>query len=271
MPHLSVNGIHLYYEEHGGGVPVLGIHGTPSSALLWKDAAAELAKISRCIIYDRRGFYRTERPGHFDTMDLADHVNDAVALLEALHAVPAVVIGRSTGGEIALDLAHRFPEMVKALVLLEPAVFWLDPESLAWARDLREAVLKAAAADPSSAAEAVIRVAIGDEGWASLSDNLRDMFIGTSPAVLAEIKGEGLDLSEKQPELGTAELALIRQPTLLVSAEDSPKILRVVNSRLAEALPNAETALVAGGHLINPAHPVVLEFVSRYTDGHDSA
>ena len=64
-------------------------------------------------------------------MDLSDHVADAAALLDALSAAPAVVIGRSTGGEIALDLAHRFPGTVKALVLLEPAVFTVDPEAAA--------------------------------------------------------------------------------------------------------------------------------------------
>jgi hypothetical protein len=50
---------------------------------------------------------------------------------------------------------------------------------------------------------------------------------------------------------------------LLVSSQDSPEALRRVNDRLADALPHAEKILVAGGHLINPAHPVVLDFISR--------
>jgi pimeloyl-ACP methyl ester carboxylesterase len=267
MPRLSVNGIDLYYEERGEGLPVLGIHGTPSSALLWADAAAELAKIGRCIIYDRRGFYRSGRPEPFDAVDLADHVDDAAALLEILHAAPAVVIGRSTGGEIALYLAHRFPELVKALVLVEPAIFWLDPEALAWAMRLRASVLDAAARDPSSAAESVMREALGNEVWESLPESHRDMFAGTSPAVLAEIRGEGLDLSDKQPELDADELAQLRHPTLIVSAQDSPAAVRLVSARLAEALPHSESVRVTGGHLINPAHPDVLEFVGRFAAG----
>ena len=63
MPRVSVNGVELYYEERGAGLPVLGIHGTPSSAVLWEEPAAELAGICRCITYDRRGFHRSERPG----------------------------------------------------------------------------------------------------------------------------------------------------------------------------------------------------------------
>jgi pimeloyl-ACP methyl ester carboxylesterase len=267
MPRVSVNGLDLYYEEHGEGVPVLGIHGTPSSALLWENAAVELAAICRCIVYDRRGFYRSGRPEPFDTVDLAEHVDDAAALLEILHAAPAVVIGRSTGGEIALYLAHRFPELVQALVLLEPAVFWIDPKALAWAMELRKSVLDAAARNPWLAAETVIRAALGSHAWDALPASFRDMFTATSPAVLAEIRGEGLDLSEKQAELGAEELGQLRQPTLLVSAEDSPEVLRLVNSRLAAALPHSESVLVSGGHLINPAHPAVLEFVRRCAAG----
>ena len=269
MPRLSVNGIDLYYEEHGEGVPVLGIHGTPSSALLWEDAAVELGRVGRCIIYDRRGLYRSGRPEPFDAVGLTEHVDDAAALLEILHAAPAVVIGRSTGGEIALYLAHRFPELVQALVLLEPAVFWMDPKALAWATELRKSVLHAAAKDPWRAAESVARAALGDQGWEALPATFRDMFAATSPAVLAEIRGEGLDLSEKQAELGAKELGQLRQPALLVSAEDSPEVLRLVNSRLAEALPHSQSVLVSGGHLINPAHPAVLEFVRRFAAARD--
>ena len=265
MPRMSVNGVELYYEKHGEGLPVLGIHGTPSSAVRWEEPAAELARICRCIIYDRRGFHRSERPEPFTAVDLADQVDDAAALLDALSATPAVVVGRSTGGEIALALAHRHPEKVTAQVLLEPAVFWLDAEAQAWADQLRDRVLEVAATDPRSAAAAVIRQVMGDQVWEGLPSELRDMFEDTSPAVLAEIRGDGLDLSENPPALGPSELVTVRQPTLLVSAADSPGVLRRVNARLAELLPAAESVLVPGGHLINPAHPAVLEFLGRFT------
>ena len=45
-----------------------------------------LGSRSRCILYDRRGFYRSERPEPFEAVNLADHVEDAAALLEALSA-----------------------------------------------------------------------------------------------------------------------------------------------------------------------------------------
>jgi pimeloyl-ACP methyl ester carboxylesterase len=263
MPKIMVNGAGIYYEASGEGEPILGIHGTPSSAVLWQDAARELSSLGRCITYDRRGFHRSRQIRPAETLDLADHVNDAAALLDALAATPAIVIGRSTGGQIALELARCHPDKVKALVLLEPAVFTVDAEAAAWAARLRHQVLQASSTDPSSASEVVIRAALADEGWESLPDELKELFTDASPAVLAEIRGQGLDLSA-QPLTPTGEdLASIHHPALIVSSEDSPEILRRVNQRLCTAMPHTETVLVPGGHLINPAHPSVLEFTRR--------
>ena len=117
-PEIRVNGVSLYYEEHGAGEPILCIHGTGSSAALWVDAAAELAAHGRTIVYDRRGFSRSERPEPYVT-NVHQHADDAAALIDALAAAPAIVIGRSYGGEIAVDLALRYPDRVRALALLE--------------------------------------------------------------------------------------------------------------------------------------------------------
>ena len=52
-------------------------------------------------------------------MSVAEHADDAAALLDGLGATPALVIARSYGGEVATDLALRYPDRVRALVLLE--------------------------------------------------------------------------------------------------------------------------------------------------------
>jgi esterase len=258
MSTTRVNGIGLYYEEQGEGDAILCIHGTSSSALVWTDAVNEISKIGRCIAYDRRGCFRSERPEPYETTDVSDHADDAAALLDALSATPAVVIGRSYGGEIAVDLARRYPARVTALVLLEPAMLSLDPEAMGWAQAHIDKVLEAGARDVSSVAEAHLRPVVGDEGWESFPTQLKAMFIGNGPAILAELRGRRLDLTAQ-------ELTGINQPTLIVSAKDSPEAFGRVDHVLAEALPNSETALVEGGHLISPANPAVLQFVYRFT------
>lgn len=260
MPTLDAAGVDLYYEVYGDGPSILGIHGTPSSALLWVDAARELATRGSCVIYDRRGFGRSDAPS---AMGLHENVDDAVALLTALGAAPAAVIGRSTGGLIALALAHLHPESVRALVLLEAAFFSVDQGAAAWARALRETVLEAAQSEPEAASEAVIRAALGDDTWSGLPEELRELFTAASPAVVAEMHASGLDLSDDPLALSAQELSSIACPTLLVSSEEGPEACRLVNDRLQQALPHAETVMVSGGHLVHPAHPLVLEFLDR--------
>lgn len=166
------------------------------------------------------------------------------------------MIGRSYGGEIALDLARRFPDRVKALALLEPAMLTLDPEGEDWLDSLRQRAMQAGAIDVSSVAKVFLQDVVGDEVWESFPKELKDMFIGNGPAILAELRGRSLELSAQ-------ELAEIDQPTLMVSAKDSPETFRRVDDIVAEALPNCAKVLVDGGHFINPANPAVLDFVDH--------
>lgn len=256
MPRVTANGVELFYEENGEGEPILCVHGTSSSALTWQDAVKELAKHGRAIVYDRRGCFRSERPEPYETTDVSEHAEDAAALLDALSATPAVVMGRSYGGEIALDLAYRFPDKVKALALLEPATLGLDPETRAWGEAWVRKIVQAGENDPTSVAEVLLRDAVGDDVWESFPEELKDMFVGNGPAILAELRGQWLDLTDD-------ELAEIDQPALLVSAEDSLEVFRSADDHLAAALPNVERVFVGGGHLIDPTHPAVLGFVDR--------
>src|SRR2546428_11340802 len=105
MPEVHVNGVRLYYEEHGQGDPMLCIHGTSSSAMVWRPAAInELSGLGRVIVYDRRGCTRSERPNPYET-SVVPHAEDAAALLLALDAVPAPVVGRGYGGGAARERA----------------------------------------------------------------------------------------------------------------------------------------------------------------------
>ena len=60
---IEVNGISLYVEEHGAGVPVLLMHGWPDSARLWRNQVPVLVSNGfRVITPDMRGFGRSGRP-----------------------------------------------------------------------------------------------------------------------------------------------------------------------------------------------------------------
>ena len=258
VPELRVNGVSLYYEEHGAGEPILCIHGTGSSSVLWSDAADELGTRGRTIVYDRRGFSRSERPEPL-VMDVHKHTDDAAALIDALGAGPAIVIGRSQGGEIAIDLALRYPDRVRALALLEGGGLSLSEALTRWLADLDEQIFAAAEADMSTVGETMLS-AVGKAGWEDLPEPVKQIFTANGPAIVAEHRGGLLDVSAEQ--LGT-----IVQPTLLVAGKGSPPAFKEVTNLVAAAMPSARVEWVEGGHVINPAHPAVLAFVDEVLGG----
>ena len=250
MPYASVNGVQMYYEERGSGTPILGLHGAGSSAVFWEDAAEPLSELGRMIIYDRRGSNRTERPDPYDVTSVQEHADDAVALLRELGAEPAVLIGRSYGGTVALDAAIRHPSSVMGIALLEAGPMGLSPEYDTWFATVHA---KAEAVQPRAVGEAVLREVFG--AWDELPAVWRDVFTVNGPALLAELRG-----GERTDNDRLTELAV---PALVVTAEASPEPIRRGSEALDRALPGARSVHVAGGHAIDPAGPDVLAFVAE--------
>jgi len=256
---IRVNGVRLYYEEHGAGDAILCIHGSASSAMVWTAAADELSQLGRVVLYDRCGATRSERPESYDASVTA-HANDAAVLLEKLNAAPAVVIGRSYGGEIATALALEYPDRVRALVLLDGAPPALDTEAQAWTEELCAAAEEAASRDMSSVTELLFDRVAGEGALASFPEPLREMFVHNAPAILAEVRPPYYAPTD-------ADLARLEAPVLLVvPAEPLPGMTRATE-RLATALPNARTVVVPGGHLVDPTAPAVTEFVAEVLRG----
>ena len=73
MPTEKLNGIDIYYEEHGSGPTIIMTHGLGDSAALWAPLAEELADSYRLIGWDMRGHYRSAAPE-----GLAEYTQDIV-------------------------------------------------------------------------------------------------------------------------------------------------------------------------------------------------
>jgi len=261
MPQVQLPGIRLYYEETGTGAPILLCHGTSSDAGNWGAAIDVLGRFGRVIAYDRRGCSRSERPVPYDRTTPTEHADDAAALLDALDATPALVIGRSYGGDTMLNLALRYPRHVRGLVLLEGGDVYVSeaiPELGTFLDEVTDDIRTAVAADgPPAAAEALLRTVLGDDGYAGLPVDKRIRFQANGPAIVAEIEGYRDDLFD------LSRLRDVSCPTLVIAAKASPEPFREGMMMLSTLLPNARLELVEGGHLITPSEPVVLDFIQE--------
>src|SRR5215471_18195876 len=118
MGFIKARGCSFYYEEQGDGPPILLIPPSGSTASTWGALPGDLTGVGRVILYDRRGYSRS---GGEVVRSAAEHALDAAAVLDALQAKPAVAVGTSAGATIALELAVRRQDMVRAVVVHEAA------------------------------------------------------------------------------------------------------------------------------------------------------
>jgi pimeloyl-ACP methyl ester carboxylesterase len=158
-----------------------------------------------------------------------------------------------------MDLALRYPHDVRALVLLEGDLPALSGEQARWIAEIEDAVLAANGRDPDSVAETLLRAVAGDT-WDALPEPVREMFTANGPAIVAELRGG-------YPEVTWDDLAAIACPTLLLTGADSPAWFADLCERVARAMPSAKAEVVEGGHLVDPAHPLVLAFVDDVLGG----
>ena len=121
MTDLRTDLVVRHHGTPGAEVPMLFLHGLTDSGEGWPEAVAHWQDRYAIVAVDQRGHGGSPR---FTAEQLAAHpgdvmVDDAIALLEQLDR--AVVVGHSLGGAVALVAAVRRPELVRALVLEDPA------------------------------------------------------------------------------------------------------------------------------------------------------
>lgn len=117
MPYSVANGIKIYYEVAGEGLPFVLVHANPFDHNLWMYQVAHFSSYFKVIAVDIRGYGRSDKPASpFSLSDMADDVL-GVMRNERI-ANEAVLGGASVGSGIALLLALDHPELFKALILV---------------------------------------------------------------------------------------------------------------------------------------------------------
>jgi pimeloyl-ACP methyl ester carboxylesterase len=243
----------IWSEESGpDGAPlVVLIHGT-------MDRSAGLLKLSRrldgeyrVLRYDRRGYGRSTP--HAGPFGIADQVADVEALVDRRRAV---VFGHSYGGNVALALAARRPDLVRAVGVYETPLSWLDwwPATTAGADALAQD-------DPADAAERFMVRLIGAERWQRLPPGTRRARRVEGAAMVGELA----DLQSHAPWDPVA----ITAPAVAVHGTLGAAHHGASTAYLGGVLPNCEVVEIDGAKHFGPnTHPdavaaVVVDLISR--------
>lgn len=123
MPYANVNGLSLYYEEHGsGGTPLVLLHGGIAAGEMFAPVLPELAAHRRVITVDLEAHGHTAdigRPLRYESM-----ADDTAALIRQLGLDSADLMGYSLGGGVAYRTAIQHPDVLRRLVVVSQPGRW---------------------------------------------------------------------------------------------------------------------------------------------------
>lgn len=106
-----------YYEQGGGGRPIILLHGLAGNHTRWTPAADLLGQSMRVIGYDLRGHGLSQKSDDL-AYDFDTHADDLAGMMDKFGLDSAIIAGHSMGGMIAQRFAAKYPQRVDGLVLV---------------------------------------------------------------------------------------------------------------------------------------------------------
>jgi pimeloyl-ACP methyl ester carboxylesterase len=271
MPSIDVGSASLFYEEAGVGDPVVFVHGIPTDYRAWSAQAGPLSKRFRTISLSRRYATPNTREGDLKDSTVGNNAADLKGLIEKLGIAPVHLVGHSYGGFIAAYLAADHPDLVRSLVLVEPAVSTLlvanqkssaqvfslllkSPSVALSARKFQSGSLNPSlkALDAGDAQKAVELNVDGVQDWkgaySKMPEDARKMMLDNARTI-AELRTEF-------PRFTAEEAGKISCKTMVMNGQASVLWLRRIGELVQDAVPKSRRALVPGTrhfpHMENP-------------------
>ncbi len=259
MAEIIINGVKLYYEVHGEGVPVVFTHGFAGTTWMWHQQAPVLSKKYKFIVWDMRGHGQSQSPPSASQYSVDIVVDDLYQFLRSLNVERAVVGGLSMGGYLSLRFYMSHPEMVMALVLMDTGPGYRNTERMAeWNEDVERRAklldqnIEAFADDPST---------ISLDTYTP-----RHLMLKQNPVGLAHMARRVMAQHDTKviPMLGD-----IKVPALVLVGERDMPFLKS-SEYMAKAIPDAEYVVIPNaGHAPNldnaeAFNKAVLDFLGKH-------
>lgn len=263
----------VHFTQQGEGAPVVLIHGLAASVFDWVDLTPALVAAGYTV-------YALDLLGHGKSIKPADlrqyHIDRVFehfdAWMQSLSLETAVtLVGHSLGGYLAVEYALRFPEKVRALVLVDP-FYSLEqlPPLLRW--HYKRPFINLG------------MIVYAPEWLIRLSIELTGLFIRNgyiAPQSKAARAQTAQDYKRSSPGIYniltttrdlTPILSKITVPTLVVWGAHDQSLAPKSFPTLAAAMPHAQTAVIDSGHVPHQSHAqkfnrLVLAFLERVDGG----
>jgi pimeloyl-ACP methyl ester carboxylesterase len=258
MPYATADdGVKLYYEETGLGVPVVFVHEFAGDLRSWEPQLRHFGQLYRAVAYNARGYPPSDVPEDAAAYSQDRAADDIAAVLDGLGIDKAHVVGLSMGAFATLHFGFRHPARARSLTVAGCG-YGAEPGKREVFRAEAAAIAKAIRAEGMTAvaeryARGPTRVQFENKDPRGFSEFKR---------MLAEHDATGavntlLGVQRDRPSLWdlTDKMKALRAPTLLLTGdEDWPCLLPGV--LMKENIPSAALAVMSNcGHAINLESP----------------
>lgn len=267
-----INGVEIYYEEHGEGTPILFCHEFAGDYRSWAPQVRFLARRYRTITYSARGYHPSTVPNDAAAYSEEQHVEDAYGLIKFLGIDKAHVVGLSMGGNLTLKLGLAHPDVCLSLVVAGAGFGSTNPEEFrANSRetaDLLERVGMDQFGDTYGRGPSRLRFEQKDpHGFAEMLRQLKEHSTIGSAMTMRNVQGKRKTVYEVADQLPGLNV-----PTLVIAGDEDELALEPA-LLMKRKIPNSGLLIVPKtGHTVNLEEPAlfnqaVLDFVSAVDQG----
>lgn len=258
MPHLTTDdGVKLFYEETGSGIPIVFVHEFAGDYRSWEPQVRRFSREYRCIAFNARGYPPSDVPAQEDRYSQERARDDIRAVLDALRIDKAHVVGLSMGGFATLHFGFAYPERAHSLVVAgcgygaapDKRASFIE-ESEGAAKRFEELGMAKAAAGYALGATRVQFQNKDPRGWKEFADQLAEH---STEGSMRTMRG----VQKRRPSLYdlTDKMAAMTVPTLIVTGDEDWQCLEP-GLLMKRSIPTAGLLVVPNtGHTLNLEEP----------------
>ncbi len=274
MPFARVNGIQLFFEETGRGLPLVFVHEFAGDHQSWHLQVRFLARRYRTITYNARGYPPSDVPEEPAAYSQDQAVEDIRGLLDHLGIARAHVCGLSMGGYATLHFGLRYPDRALSLTVAGAGYGSVPAEREKFRQDVEETARRFETEGMDKAADfyakGPTRVQFMDKdprGWTEFRDQFAAQSARGHALTMRGVQMTRPSIFELETGLETLEV-----PTLIVTGDEDDPCLEPAIFMKRKIRSSGLVVIPKSGHTVNLEEPeafnrALLDFLTMVDAG----